>query len=130
MEKLLRAIPKCGPVLIKIAPDLDDVEIGEIADLCKVEADGMICTNTTIEKPPGITEAGGLSGAPLMQRSTEVLRKVRERVGPGYPLVGVGGIFTAEDVRAKIAAGADLVQVYTSFIYEGPALPARLARSL
>jgi dihydroorotate dehydrogenase len=64
-----------------------------------------------------------------MQKSTEVLRTVRERVGPGYPLIGVGGIFTAEDIRAKMNAGADLVQVYTSFIYEGPALPSRLAGS-
>ena len=73
---------------------------------------------------------GGLSGAPLMAKSTEILAKVREKTGPGYPLIGVGGIFTADDVRAKMAAGADLVQLYTSFIYEGPRLPSRLARDL
>jgi dihydroorotate dehydrogenase len=127
IERLLKAIPKAGPILIKIAPDLDDAQIEEICDVCVHLADGMICTNTTIEHP---FEPGGLSGAPLMPKSTAVLRKVRLRVGPHYPLIGVGGIFTAGDVRAKLDAGADLVQLYTSFIYEGPALPSRLAREL
>jgi dihydroorotate dehydrogenase len=127
IEKLLKAIAKRGPILIKIAPDIDDVQIGEICDVCVRMADGMICTNTTIDHS---FEQGGLSGAPLMQRSTDVLRKVRARAGADYPLVGVGGIFTGADVRAKFDAGADLVQLYTSFIYEGPSLPARLAREL
>ncbi len=130
LENLLRSIPKRGPILIKIAPDLDDAQLGEICEVCVRLADGMICTNTTIEKPSGMNEAGGLSGAPLMSRSTDVLRKVRERVGSAYPLIGVGGVFTPEDVRTKMIAGADLVQVYTSFIYEGPMLPARLARNV
>ncbi len=130
MHRLLKSIEKRGPILVKIAPDLDDVQLAEICDVCVTLADGMVCTNTTIEKPAGMNEAGGLSGAPLMQGSTGILRKVRERVGSGYPLIGVGGIFTAEDVRTKMIAGADLVQVYTSFIYEGPMLPARLARQL
>lgn len=130
LEKLLDAIPKRGPVLVKIAPDLDDMQLIEVTDLCRARADGMVCTNTTVEKPADLTESGGLSGAPLMTRSTEVLKKVREQVGDGYPLIGVGGVFTADDVRAKFAAGADLVQVYTSFVYEGPMLPRRLARSL
>jgi dihydroorotate dehydrogenase len=127
LEPIVRAVKLDKPLLVKIAPDVDDALLGEITDVCARLADGMICTNTTIEKPAGITEAGGLSGAPLFPRSTGVLAKVRERVGPKYPLVGVGGIFTREDVRAKLAAGADLVQVYTSFIYEGPSLPRRLA---
>jgi dihydroorotate dehydrogenase len=124
LEALLDAVGavRVGPVLIKIAPDLDDGQIGEIADICARKADGMICTNTTA------VEGGGLSGAPLMARSTEVLGKVRERVGPGYPLVGVGGVFTPDDVRAKLAAGADLVQIYTAFVYEGPMIAKRLAR--
>lgn len=130
MRHLLTSIEKRGPVLVKIAPDLDDEQLREICDVCVELADGMVCTNTTIEKPAGMNEAGGLSGAPLMERSTDILRKVRERVGSGYPLIGVGGIFTPDDVRAKMIAGADLVQVYTSFIYEGPMLPARLARAL
>ncbi|HEX9161631.1 MAG TPA: quinone-dependent dihydroorotate dehydrogenase [Thermoanaerobaculia bacterium] len=130
LQRLLQSIDKRGPVLVKIAPDLDDVQIAEICDVCVRLADGMICTNTTIERLPGMNEAGGLSGKPLMERSTDVLRKVRERVGSGYPLIGVGGIFDAEDMRRKMIAGADLVQVYTGFIYEGPMLPRRLARSL
>jgi dihydroorotate dehydrogenase len=111
-------------VFVKIAPDLDDAQLAEICDVCVKGAQGMICTNTTI------TDGGGLSGAPLLAKSTEILAKVRARVGRGYPLIGVGGIFTADDVQAKIAAGADLVQLYTGFIYEGPSLPSRLARSL
>jgi dihydroorotate dehydrogenase len=126
LEALLSAIPRVGPVLIKIAPDLDAAQIDEIADVCGRRADGMICTNTTLDRLPGMNEAGGLSGRPLMAKSTNVLAQVRKRVGAGYPLIGVGGVFTAEDVRAKMAAGADLVQIYTSFIYEGPMIAKRL----
>ncbi len=129
LEELLTAVRsvRSGPVLIKIAPDLEDVQIREISDVCVRLADGMICTNTTLDRLPGMNEAGGLSGKPLLPKSTSVLAKVRERVGPDYPLIGVGGIFTPDDVRAKIAAGADLVQVYTGFVYEGPLLAKRLA---
>ncbi len=129
LERILNAIPKKGPVLIKIAPDLDDAQIREICDVTTKLADGMICTNTTTDRLPGMNEAGGLSGAPLMAKSTRVLKKVRENVGPDYPLIGVGGVFTSDDVREKIEAGANLVQIYTSFVYEGPMLPRRLARS-
>lgn len=132
LEELLRAVRsvRCGPVLVKIAPDLNDTQIHEIADLCRYQADGMICTNTTLDRLPGMTEAGGLSGQPLMSKSTSVLARVRECVGSDYPLIGVGGIFTAADVGAKMAAGADLVQVYTGFVYEGPFLAKRLAGTL
>ena len=132
LEELLSAVQsvRSGPVLVKIAPDLDDGQLGEIASICQRLADGMICTNTTIEKPPGIRETGGLSGRPLMEKSTSVLAKIRKAVGDDYPLIGVGGIFTAEDVRTKVAAGADLVQVYTGFVYEGPAFARTLAREL
>jgi dihydroorotate dehydrogenase len=125
LQALLVAVRsvRCGPVLVKIAPDLEDAQIAEICELCVGLADGMICTNTTA------VEGGGLSGRPLMARSTSVLARVRQRVGPEYPLIGVGGIFTAEDVRAKQAAGANLVQLYTSFVYEGPSIAKRLARS-
>lgn len=131
LEALLNGVRsiQVGPVLIKIAPDLEDAQIGEICDVCVRLADGMICTNTTLDRRPGMNEAGGLSGEPLMEKSTNVLRKVRERVGAGYPLIGVGGIFTVDDVRAKLAAGADLVQIYTSFVYEGPMIAKRLARA-
>jgi dihydroorotate dehydrogenase len=129
LTELLSAIRsvRCGPVLVKIAPDLEDRQIHEIADLCRYQADGMICTNTTLDRLPGMTEAGGLSGEPLMSKSTSVLAKVRECVGPDFPLIGVGGVFTPADVRAKMTAGADLVQVYTGFVYEGPLLAKRLA---
>ena len=131
LEELLRAVGsvRVGPVLVKIAPDLDARQIDEISDVCVRLADGMICTNTTLARLPGMNEAGGLSGRPLMEKSTLVLAAVRARVGPAFPLIGVGGVFTPEDVRAKFAAGADLVQIYTSFIYGGPMIARKLARS-
>jgi dihydroorotate dehydrogenase len=112
---------RSGPILIKIAPDLDDAQIAEICEICARLADGMICTNTTS------VEGGGLSGKPLRRKSTDVLAKVRAHVGAEYPLIGVGGVFTKDDVREKIAAGANLVQLYTSLIYEGPMIAKRLA---
>lgn len=129
VESLLNALPRVGPVLIKIAPDLDDVQIAETAAVCARLADGMICTNTTLDRLPGMNEAGGLSGKPLMAKSTKVLEQVRKVVGDAYPLIGVGGVFTADDVRAKMDAGANLVQIYTSFIYEGPGIVRRLTRA-
>ncbi len=120
LEKVVAAVP--GKKLVKIAPDLDDAQIAEICDVCVKNADGMICTNTTA------TERGGLSGKPLMARSTRVLERVRARVGRDYPLVGVGGVFTAADVREKLAAGANLVQLYTSFVYEGPMIVKKVLR--
>lgn len=127
VESLLNALSRVGPVLIKIAPDLDETQISEIAGVCAKRADGMICTNTTLDRLPGMNEAGGLSGKPLMAKSTNVLAQVRKAVGDEYPLIGVGGVFTADDVRAKMDAGANLVQIYTSFIYEGPGIVKRLA---
>lgn len=118
------------PLFVKIAPDIDDAMLGEIVDVCVRSADGMICTNTTTDRLPGMNESGGLSGAPLMDKSTAVLARVRRLVGPRYLLIGVGGVMSADDVFAKIAAGADLVQVYTGFIYSGPLFAARLARDI
>jgi dihydroorotate dehydrogenase len=129
-EHLERILTAVGPALVKIAPDIDDTMLAEICDVCAKRARGMICTNTTIARPFPASEAGGVSGAPLMSPSTSILAKVRKRVGPGYPLIGVGGVFTSDDVRAKFAAGADLVQVYTGFVYEGPMMPKRLALRL
>jgi len=120
---ILGAVSATKPLLVKIAPDVDDVLLAEICDVCVKRASGMICTNTTAHPD------GGLSGAPLMAKSTQVLARVREHVGAGFPLIGVGGIFTADDVRLKMSAGADLVQLYTGFIYEGPGLASRLARA-
>lgn len=129
-EHLERILVAVGPALVKIAPDVDDAMLAEICDVCATRARGMICTNTTIARPFFASEAGGLSGAPLMEPATSMLGRVRKHVGLNYPLIGVGGVFTAEDVRAKFAAGADLVQVYTGFVYEGPLLAKRLARNL
>jgi len=126
-EHLERILTAVGPALVKIAPDIDDAMLAEVCDVCATRARGMICTNTTITRPFPASEAGGLSGAPLMEASTSVLARVRKRVGPNYPLIGVGGVFTADDVQAKFDSGADLVQVYTSFIYRGPLVAKRLA---
>ncbi len=130
LEPILRAVGSSKPRLVKIAPDVDEVLLGEICDVCVKLADGMICTNTTIARPFVAAESGGLSGAPLLAPSTSVLAAVRKYAGPSFPLVGVGGIFTDDDVRERLDAGADLVQLYTGFIYEGPLLPSRLSRGV
>jgi dihydroorotate dehydrogenase len=121
------------PILVKLAPDLDDTGLREIVDACRLNAEGIIATNTTIDHSALVgerDETGGLSGRPLFGPSTEGLRKIREQVGPDYPLVGVGGVFTAADLKAKLAAGADLVQAYTGFIYEGPGFVKKVLGSL
>ena len=121
------------PILVKLASDLDDDQLREIVDAVRESADGLIATNTTIDHTAIAgerDETGGLSGRPLFRRSTEVLLKLREQVGPDYPLIGVGGVFTAADVEAKLAAGADLVQAYTGFIYEGPGFVRKLLGSM
>jgi dihydroorotate dehydrogenase len=124
---------------VKIAPDLADEDIDAVADLAlELELDGIVATNTTIgrsglESTPAEVEAcgaGGLSGAPLAGRSLEVLRRLRAHLGPGPMLISVGGIERPEQVRERLAAGATLVQLYTGLIYDGPTLPARLARSI
>ncbi len=134
LEKLLATMASVRfgrqPLLVKIAPDLDEGQLAEICAVCTNFADGIICTNTTVDRLPGMNEAGGLSGRPLLSKSSSVLARVRKLVGPAFPLVGVGGVFTAADVRTKFEAGADLVQSYTGFIYEGPWMAARIAREL
>ncbi|WP_340540045.1 quinone-dependent dihydroorotate dehydrogenase [Nocardioides sp. GXZ039] len=127
------------PLLVKIAPDLADDDVLAVADLAlAIGLDGVIATNTTIGRdglrshPEQIAEAGagGLSGAPLKERATEVLRLLRGRVGPDLTLIGVGGISTADDARERLAAGADLLQAYTAFIYEGPLWPRRIVKEV
>ncbi len=117
------------PLLVKIAPDLADADIDAVADLAvELGLDGIIATNTTIAReglgltsdPKLIAETGGLSGAPVKERSLEVLRRLYARVGDRITLIGVGGITTAEDAWQRILAGATLVQGYSAFIYEGP----------
>jgi dihydroorotate dehydrogenase len=124
------------PLLVKVAPDLDDAQIEAIAALAvKHAVDGLIATNTTIARE-GVAghrlgaETGGLSGRPLFARSTEVLRRFARALDGRVPLVGVGGILSGADAKAKLDAGASLVQVYTGFIYRGPALIAEARRAL
>lgn len=117
------------PILVKIAPDLHPEEVEGIAEVCRELADGMVATNTTLDHRAISRESdqqGGLSGVPLFESSTAVLAQLRRLAGESYPLIGVGGIDSAEAARAKLAAGADLIQVYTGFIYGGP----RFARLL
>lgn len=123
------------PLLVKIAPDMDEAEIKSIADtLLEQGMDGVIATNTTLDRQavaghPYAEEVGGLSGAPLTQRSTEVIAQLRSHVGQ-LPIIGVGGILQASDALAKLKAGADLVQVYTGFIYRGPGLVKEIRQAL
>ncbi|MCB8839518.1 quinone-dependent dihydroorotate dehydrogenase [Aurantimonas sp. VKM B-3413] len=120
------------PVFVKVAPDLSEDQIWEIAEAAKKRAvDGLIVSNTTLSRAevpgePLAEEAGGLSGAPLLDRSTYVLAKFRRAVGPDFPLIGVGGIDEAKGAIRKIEAGADLVQLYTGLVYRGPKLPSRI----
>jgi dihydroorotate dehydrogenase len=121
------------PILVKIAPDLGEGELEGIAGVAVELADGMIATNTTLDHA-GIAargdQAGGLSGAPLFARATEVLRQARRLVGPRYPLVGVGGVMDGATAKAKVDAGADLVQAYTGFIYGGPLFAKRVVEGM
>jgi dihydroorotate dehydrogenase len=124
------------PMFVKIAPDLGPAEIDAIASaLVRNGVDGVIATNTTLARDgvsghPQAAEKGGLSGAPLGPSSNRVIASLRSRLGPAFPIIGVGGVTNAESARAKRAAGADLVQIYTGFIYAGPTLVTQVARAL
>lgn len=124
------------PLALKIAPDLDDAQIAAIASLLeRHRIDAVIATNTTVAREAvagsrHANEAGGLSGAPVFEASNRVIRTLRASLPPGYPIIGVGGIASAADARAKLAAGATLVQLYTGLIYRGPALVGECARAL
>ncbi|MEX2321658.1 MAG: quinone-dependent dihydroorotate dehydrogenase [Saccharospirillum sp.] len=116
------------PLLIKIAPDMDAAEVHSVAQaLVEFEVDGVVATNTTLSRDAVsghrfAEESGGLSGAPLLKASTEVLFQLRETLPATMPIIGVGGICSAQDARQKWAAGADLIQIYSGFIYQGPGL--------
>jgi dihydroorotate dehydrogenase len=140
LTELLSAVQaarqKPVPVLVKIAPDLTDADLD---DIIHAAADsriaGIIVSNTTIARPPELprnlaAETGGLSGVPLFQPSTEMLRKAYRLSEGAIPLVGVGGIASADDAYAKIRAGASLVQLYTALVYQGPGLVARIKLGL
>jgi dihydroorotate dehydrogenase len=147
LEPILQALQQENttrkPLLVKIAPDLSDEEIAEIVALAQTHSlAGIIATNTTIRRDglstqtiaatgnPIDKEAGGISGKPVQQRSTEVIRAIYRQTQGSLPIIGVGGIFTAADAWEKITAGASLVQVYTGWIYEGPGMVRRILAGL
>ncbi|PSJ60341.1 dihydroorotate dehydrogenase (quinone) [Mesorhizobium soli] len=124
------------PLFLKIAPDLHEADLEDIAaEVTEKAIEGVIVSNTTIARPVLAStankgESGGLSGKPLFERSTIVLAKMRRLLGPDFAIIGVGGVHSAETALEKIRAGADLVQLYTSMIYAGPALPARVVAGM
>ncbi len=122
------------PLFVKIAPDLDDPALDQIVDIAlEHQLSGIIATNTTLERPfshPLAKEAGGLSGAPLRGIATRVIRRLYGRARGRLAIIGVGGVFSAEDAYEKIRAGANAVQIYTGLIYEGPAVVGRMLRGL
>ena len=135
-SRLADAHGRYVPLVLKIAPDLDDAALEAIAKcLLKHRMDGVIATNTTVSRA-GVTglrhagEAGGLSGAPLRDASTALIGKLAHLLDGALPIIGVGGVMSAADAREKLAAGASLVQVYTGFIYRGPQLIGEILRAL
>lgn len=125
------------PLLLKLAPDLSDSERQDVADVIlqkKSKVDGLVLCNTTIARPnlidPNKEESGGLSGAPLTDISTAMISDMYKRTRGSIPIIGVGGVFSGTDVYAKIKAGASLVELYTSYIYNGPPIVSKIKREL
>ena len=132
-ENLTKSKPK--PILLKISPDLSKSNISDIVEIVlSLKIDGIVATNTTIKrnnlKSKNRNEAGGLSGKPILEKSNEVIRYISEKSKGSIPIIGVGGIHSAQDAIDKINAGADLVQIYTGFIYEGPSLIRSINKAL
>ncbi len=139
LQQLNKAKSKRKPILLKVSPDLNNQQLDEVIEIVQnTGIDGVVATNTTVTRETiqsGKVKAqaignGGLSGGPLRDRSTEVIRYLAEKSGKAFPIIGVGGIMTAGDALEKIKAGADLVQVYTGFIYEGPMIAKRINKHL
>ena len=124
------------PLFVKIAPDLDEARVNMIAaTLKKNGVDGVVATNTTVARVAVRhlrhgDEVGGLSGAPVFEMSNRVIAQLRAALGSGFPIIGVGGVMSGQDALAKRAAGADLVQIYTGFVYRGPELVREAAEAL
>lgn len=135
-ESLATRHAKRVPVFVKIAPDLDEAQVAVIAaTLQRHGMDGVIATNTTISRATvqgmhHAEEAGGLSGAPVLEASNQIIRQLRAALGSRFPIIGVGGVMSSEDAVSKIRAGADVVQIYTGLIYEGPALVVKAAKAI
>lgn len=130
---------KPKPILLKIAPDLTTGQLDDVIEILKATGtDGVIATNTTLSREGLSTNddeikkigAGGLSGKPLNEKSNAVIKYLRSQLGPAYPIIGVGGIMTPEDAVEKLNAGADLIQIYTGFVYEGPGFVKRINQRL
>lgn len=139
VQKVNKKQPKQKPILLKIAPDLNDTQLDEIIELVAItKIEGVIASNTSVnreglkasEKQLKEIGNGGLSGQPIKSRSTHVIKYLSDNSNKAFPIIGVGGIHSVEDALEKIKAGADLVQVYTGFIYEGPSLIKRINKAL
>jgi dihydroorotate dehydrogenase len=139
LQSLNQNFPVARPILLKIAPDLSWSQLDDVIDLAnEIKLDGLVATNTTISRDNlsvaaehvQSTGAGGLSGKPLEQRSTEVLAYITEKTKGTIPVIGSGGIFTAADAKKKMKAGASLMEVWTGFIYEGPVIVKKICKSL
>ena len=146
LEELIKAVQDLNttfttskPILLKIAPDLNQTQLDEIIELVAVtKLDGVIASNTSISRKGLKTDAttlkaignGGVSGQPIKEKSTQVIKYLAEKSNKAFPIIGVGGIHSEQDALDKIVAGADLVQIYTGFIYEGPALIKRINKAL
>lgn len=135
-DKLVKQHSKRVPIFVKIAPDLDPAQVDVIAAALKRHGmDGVVATNTTLARDAvkgmrHATEAGGLSGAPVLQASNLVISQLRAALGKSYPIIGVGGVMSGEDAVSKIKAGADVVQIYTGLIYKGPELVMQSAKAI
>ncbi len=139
LQEINRNLRKNKPILLKIAPDLTNSQLNDIIEIVTTTGiQGLVATNTTIDRSNLATSqevvenmgAGGLSGLPLKNRATEVIRYIHENSGGKIPIIAAGGIFTAEDAMEKLKAGAVLVQVYTGFIYEGPAVVKNICKGI
>jgi dihydroorotate dehydrogenase len=137
LQKQNEGKPKRKPILLKIAPDLTNSQLTDIIDIVKqTKIDGVIATNTTLSRDGlqssknVIKQAGGLSGKPLTNRSTEVIRYLHTQSKAAFPIIGVGGVHTPNDAKEKLDAGATLVQMYTGFVYEGPAAVRKINKAL
>ncbi len=139
VQKANKKFDKLKPILLKIAPDLNDIQLDEIVDLmAEAKLDGVIASNTSTDRE-GLKASdarlkaignGGLSGQPIKDRSTRVIKYLSDKSNKSFPIIGVGGIHSAKDALEKIEAGADLVQIYTGFIYEGPTLIKTINKAL
>jgi len=139
LQEINKKKPNPKPILLKLSPDLNNKQLDEVIDIVKQTGiDGVVAVNTTITRDNLVTDEsrvkeigkGGLSGKPVKARSTEIIRYLAEKPNKAFPIIGVGGIFTPEDAIEKLEAGADLVQVYTGFIYEGPFIARKINKHL